>query len=61
MSSVRATAATRLALALGIVFDMVVKPEAPGAVVAIVVAVVIGLGSSQIRGVGARGTLAANE
>ena len=57
----RATAATRLALALGIVCDMVVKPEAPGAVVAIVVAVVIGLGSSQIRGVGARGALAANE
>ena len=57
----RASAATRAAVGLGIVFDMVVKPAAPGAVIALVVALVIGAGSSLIRGVGARGALAANE
>jgi hypothetical protein len=57
----RATAATRAAIGLGVVFDMTVKPAAPVAVSALFVALVIGVGSSQIRGVGARGALAANE
>jgi len=57
----RASAVTRAALGLGIVFDMVVKPAAPGAVIALVVALVIGAASSLIRGIGARRTLAANE
>jgi hypothetical protein len=57
----RASAATRAALGLGIVFDMVVKPAAAGAVIALVVALVIGAGTSLARSTGARGTVAANE
>lgn len=55
----RATAATRAALGLGIVFDMAVKPAAAGAVIALVVALVIGAASSLRGGVGARGAVAA--
>ena len=55
----RATAATRAALGLGIVFDMAVKPAAAGAVIALAVALVIGAASSLRGGVGARGAVAA--
>jgi hypothetical protein len=57
----RASGATRAAIGLGVVFDMVVKPAATGAVIVLVVALVIGAAMSLARGVGARGTLAANE
>jgi hypothetical protein len=57
----RLSAGTRAALALGIVFDMAVKPAAVGAVSALVVALVIGAAASLARGAGARGALAANE
>ena len=57
----RASAATRAAIGLGIVFDMAVKPAAAGAVIALVAALVIGAATLFARGVGARGTLAANE
>ena len=56
----RASAATRAALGLGVVFDMVVKPAALGAVIVIVLALVIGTVTA-VRGVGARGALAGNE
>jgi len=57
----RASAAARAALALGIVFDMTVKPAAAGAVAALVVGLVIGVTTSLRSGAGARGALAANE
>jgi hypothetical protein len=57
----RASAATRAAIGLGVVFDMVVKPEAAGAVTALVVALVIGAATSLARGAGTRGAFAANE
>ncbi len=38
----RASAATRAAIGLGVLFDMVVKPAATGAVIVLVVALVIG-------------------
>jgi len=57
----RASAVTRAAIALAVVFDMAVKPETVGAVIALVAALVIGAATSLARGVGARGTLAANE
>jgi hypothetical protein len=57
----RASATTRAALGLGIVFDMVVKPAAAGAVIALVVAFVIGAATLLARRAGARGALAANE
>ena len=57
----RASGATRAAIGLGVVFDMVVKPAAMGAMIVLVVALVIGAAMSLARGVGARGTLAANE
>ena len=40
---------------------MAVKPAAAGAVIALVAALVIGAATLFARGVGARGTLAANE
>ena len=57
----RASAATRAALALGVVFDMAVKPGASGAVTALVVALVIGAAASLRGRTGARGALAASE
>lgn len=57
----RASATTRAALGLGIVFDMVVKPAAAGAVIVLVVALVIGAATMLARGIGARGILAENE
>jgi len=57
----RASAATRAALGLGIVFDMAVKPAAAGATIALVVALVIGAATSLGRGIGARGAVAASE
>ena len=57
----RASAATRAALGLGIVFDMAVKPAAAGAVIALVVALLAGAASSLRGGVDARGAVAANE
>ena len=57
----RASAAARAALGLGIVFDMVVKPAATGAVIAIVIALAIGAATALARGVGARGALAGSE
>lgn len=53
----RTTSATRAALALGIVFDMVVKPGAAGAVIVFVVALMIGAATGLRRGVRARGPL----
>jgi hypothetical protein len=57
----RASAATRAALGLGIVFDMAVKPAAAGAVIALVVALLAGAASSLRGGIGARGAVAATE
>ena len=57
----RATSSTRAALGLGIVFDMVVKPEAAGAVIVLVVALVIGAAASLARTAGARRALAASD
>jgi len=57
----RASAATRLALGLGVVFDMVVKPAAAGAIIVLVAALVIGAASALGRGASARGALAGNE
>jgi len=57
----RATAATRAALGLGIVFDMVVKPAAPVAVISLALALVVGAATLISRRASARGTLAANE
>ena len=57
----RASAATRAALGLGIVFDMAVKPTAAGAVIALVAALLVGAASSLRGGVGARGAIAAND
>ena len=57
----RATAATRAALALGIVFDMAVKPEAAGAISALVVALLIGAAASLGGRAGASGAVVANE
>lgn len=56
----RASAATRAALGLAVVFDMVVKPSALGAVSVFVVALAIGAVTAA-RGMGARGALAGNE
>jgi hypothetical protein len=57
----RASATSRAALALGIVFDMVVKPAAAGAAIALVVALVLGAATSLRGGVGARGAIRASE
>jgi hypothetical protein len=57
----RASSATRAALALGIVFVMAVKPAAAGAVTALVMALAIGTAASLRGGPGAHGALAANE
>jgi hypothetical protein len=57
----RATGVTRAALALGVVYVMVMKPAAGGAVSVLVAALVIGALASVVRGAGARGALAANE
>jgi adenine/guanine phosphoribosyltransferase-like PRPP-binding protein len=57
----RASATTRALLGLAIVFDMVVKPAAVGAVIALVVALMIGAATVLARKAGARGALAANE
>jgi hypothetical protein len=57
----RASAAMRAALGLGIVFDMAVKPAAAGAWIALVVALSIGAASSLRGRVGARGAVAASE
>ena len=57
----RISAATRLALGLGVVFDMVVKPAAAGAIIVLVAALVIGAASALGRGASARGALAGNE
>ena len=57
----RASAATRAAIGLGVVFDMVVKPGAVGAVAVLVVGLVIGAATLLLRGMGARGALAPNE
>jgi hypothetical protein len=56
----RASAATRLALGLGVVFVMVVKPGVAGAITVLTAALVIGAATAA-RGVGARGALAGNE
>jgi hypothetical protein len=57
----RATAATRAALGLGIVFDMAVKPGAAGASIALLAALLLGAASSLRGGVGTRGAVPANE
>ena len=57
----RATATTRAALALGIVFVMVVKPAAAGVVIVFAVALAIGAATALARGVAARGALAGSE
>jgi hypothetical protein len=57
----RATAATRAALGLGIVFDMVVKPPAAGAAIVLAIALAIGAATSLARAAGARGALATHE
>jgi hypothetical protein len=57
----RASAATRAALGLGIVFVMVVKPAAVGVVIVFAIALAVGATSALARGGGARGVLAGNE
>ncbi|HEX7981409.1 MAG TPA: hypothetical protein VF461_22555 [Gemmatimonadaceae bacterium] len=57
----RASAATRAALGLGVVFVMVVKPEVIGVVIVFAVALAIGAATALARGVAARGALAGNE
>jgi hypothetical protein len=56
----RLSAATRFALGLGVVFDMVVKPGAVGATVVLIIALAIGAAVA-VRGSGTRGALAGNE
>jgi hypothetical protein len=56
----RASAATRAALGLGVVFTMVVKPAATGVLVVFAIALAIGAVIA-VRGVGARAALAGNE
>jgi hypothetical protein len=56
----RISAATRFALGIGVVFDMVVKPGAVGATVVLIVALAIGAATA-VRGSGTRGALAGNE
>jgi len=46
----RATAATRAALALGVVFVMVVKPEALGVVIVFAIALTLGVATALTRG-----------
>lgn len=57
----RASAATRCAFAIGIVFDMAVKPAAVGAVSVLVVALVVGAATSFRGRAGARAAVAAAE
>jgi len=57
----RLSAATRFALGLGVVFVMVVKPGAVGAVVVLIIALAIGAAAALTRGAGARGALAGND
>jgi hypothetical protein len=57
----RASAATRAALGLGVVFTMVVKPATAGVLVVFVIALAIGAMSALARGAGTRGALAGNE
>jgi hypothetical protein len=57
----RASAATRVALGLGIVFVMVVKPSAVGTVIVFVIALLMGAATAIARGVGARAALAGSE
>jgi hypothetical protein len=57
----RASAATRAALGLGIVFIMVVKPELVGVVIVFAITLAIGAATALVRGVDARGTLARSE
>jgi hypothetical protein len=56
----RASAATRAALGVAVVFDMVVKPAALGAVSVFVIALAVGAATA-VRGLGARSALAGNE
>jgi hypothetical protein len=46
----RLSAATRFALGIGVVFDMVVKPSAVGAAVVLIVALAIGATAALVRG-----------
>ena len=57
----RASAATRAALGLGIVFIMVVKPAAVGVVIVFAIALAIGAATVLARGAGLRGVLARSE
>lgn len=57
----RATAATRAALGLGIVFVMVVKPAAVGVAIVFAVALTLGAATTLARDVRARSALAGNE
>lgn len=57
----RASATTRAALGLGIVFAMVVKPPAAVVVIVFAVALATGVATALARGDGARGALARNE
>ena len=57
----RAAAATRAALGLGVVFAMVVKPGAIGAVVIFALAFAVGVTTMLTRGSGARGALAGSD
>jgi len=57
----RASAATRAALGLGIVFIMVVKPAAVGVVIVFSIALAIGAATGLARGIAERGALAGNE
>jgi hypothetical protein len=57
----RASAALRAALAVGIVFDMVVKPGTAGALAALIVALVVGAAASLAGGNGRRSAVVASE
>jgi hypothetical protein len=57
----RASATTRAALGLGVVFVMVVKPEAAGVAIVFAVALAISAATALARGAGARGALARSE
>jgi hypothetical protein len=57
----RYSAAARAALGLGVVFDMVVKPGAAGAIIVLAAALAIGVAGALGRSAGARGALAGSE
>jgi hypothetical protein len=59
--ALRASAALRAALGVGIVFDMVVKPGTTVAVAALIVALVVGAAALLAGEVGGRSAVVANE